>query len=73
MANVTKDDNGKVVKVSYDDFANYSISVEAPGTNGRLRITTKSKSGTGAPVDLERSEAKRFARDVIELAGGEDD
>lgn len=73
MADVTKNDKGEIESIRYTDFAGYSLDVEAPGENGRLRITTKSKSGTGSPVDLERDEAKRFARDVIDLAGGGDD
>lgn len=69
MADVKKNDKGEVESVTYTDYAGYSLEVAAPGENGRVRITSRGKSGTGSPVDLERSEARHLAHDILDLAG----
>lgn len=72
MADVIKDDSGQVQRVIYKDTSHYAAEVGRSPFPGKLRITTKSPSANGAPVDLELGEAKRFARDVLDLAGGEE-
>lgn len=72
MAEVVKNDKNEVTKVVYKDTSNYAAEVGRSPFPGKLRITTKSPSANGAPVDLEIGEAKRFARDVLDLAGGEE-
>jgi len=74
MAEVTRDDSGKITRITYMDHAGYKAQVDPPeGDTGRVRITTTNKGGSGNPVDLERSEARKFFRDGLDLIGGEDD
>lgn len=73
MADVTKDKDGNIISVIRRDYAGYSARIDAPDkSTGRLRITTTGKSGAGSPVDFEPREARKFAHDLLDMAGPDD-
>lgn len=73
MADIEKDSDGRVVKVTYKDSAGYTLEVDRRSpVAGKVRIVSKSPSGSGCPADLAPAEARRFAHDVLEVIGGED-
>jgi hypothetical protein len=72
MADVTRNDKGEIVKVSYVDNAGYTAEVDLRSPiSGRVRIVSKAPGGTGSPADLTRSEARKYARDILDLVGHE--
>lgn len=73
MADVVKDDKGEIQKVVYKDNAGYTLEIDKRSpVSGKVRIISKSPGGNGSPADLAPSEARKFARDVIDLVGGGD-
>lgn len=72
MAEIKRNDRGDIVGVTYTDSDGYTATVEPSGRANSIRIWTRNKTGGGSPVDLDRAEARRFARDVIELSGPDD-
>lgn len=72
MADVVKDDQGAIVKVTYRDEAGYTVEIDKRSpVSGKVRIISKSPTGTGSPSDLLPSEARRFAHDVLDVLGPE--
>lgn len=71
MTEIKRNDKGEITGVTYADSDGYTVTVEPSSRPNAIRIWTKNNVGGGSPVDLDRAEAKRFAHDVIELAGGE--
>lgn len=72
MAEVTRNERGEIVKVTYRDPTGYSAEVER-ASGDTIRIWTKAPGGNGgAPVDLPKPEARRFAHDIADLVDLED-
>lgn len=70
MAEVVKDDKGEVQRVVYKDHAGYTLEVDRRSpVEGAVRIISKGPQGNGAPADLTREDARRFAHDVLDLVG----